>query len=161
MSADSLSSQLHRIGPLAAVSVVLALGLGTFALLKRVVSRPARTPTPTAIALPRTQLVVPPASPNASTATSGGSDPLAAAQVRTLKGLARLQQQQVELARRQAAVVRRQLTAQNNRNRSIGALHVPHPAVTQSAASSPAKRPPKKTTTTQASPTGGAAVGKR
>ncbi len=161
MPADSLTGQLHRIGPLAAVCVVLALALGTFALLKRIISTPARTPAPTTVAPPRTRLEVPPASPNAAAATGGSSDPLAAAQAQTLKGLTRIQQQQGELARKQAAIFRRQLAALNHRNAAIGTFQVPHPAATQSAAPSPVRSPQKKATTTPARPTGGAPVQRR
>src|SRR5258707_13135345 len=79
VSADGLTSQLQRIGPVAAACVVLALALGTFALLKRIIPSSAKMPAPTTVAPSQARIVVSPASPNAAAATGGSGDPLAAA----------------------------------------------------------------------------------
>jgi hypothetical protein len=157
--ADSLTSQLQRIGPFAAVCVVLALALGTFALLKRIVPPPAKTPAPTTLVPSHTHIVVPPASPSAAAATGAG-DPLAKAETQTLKGLTRGEHQQVRISRQQATAVAHGLAAARHRSGTIRALHVAHRAATPSARTSPAPRPEKKTAPTR-TPTGGVGLPKR
>ena len=68
---------------LAAVAIVLAAGLATFAVLHRIIPPPTPAPTPQTLSTPSTPIVTP-ATPSAATAgaTSGGQDPIAASQQR-------------------------------------------------------------------------------
>ena len=126
MPADSLTSQLHRIGPLAAACVVLALGLGTFALLKRIIPPPAKTASADhgrAVADPDRRAAGEPERVGGdrrwqrSARRRSGADPERSHPHSAAAG---------QLARRQAAVVRRQLKALNNRNQQHRG--VPRPA---------------------------------
>ncbi len=154
MPTESLASQLQRIGPLAGVCVVLALALGTFALLKRVFPSASKSPAPSVVAPSQTGVAV---SPIASPAgTGGGSDPLAAAQAKALKALTRSQQQEAQLSRRQAAAFAAGLTASKARNGTSGTtFRVPHPAGTPTTAPSSGSGQENKTPTKPARPTGG------
>lgn len=112
MRSESLGNQLQRIGGIAAVALVLAAGLATFALLKRIVPPPTPTPTPRTLSTPSTPIVTP-ATPSAATAgaTSGGQDPIAASQRQFLKAQTRQQQQAAVIARRQRIAQARWLAA--------------------------------------------------
>jgi hypothetical protein len=167
MPSDSLSGELHRIGALAAACVIAAAALGTFAVLRRLIPRPAPTPVPNTIAQPRSRIVIPPPSSAAAAASAGASsDPLAAAQAHTEKALKRSHQQEIQRSKRLAAAVGHGLAALTRRGTvsSSGRLHAARRVASTgtqrggSSSSAPEqKSAPTHTTTT---PTGGAPVGK-
>jgi hypothetical protein len=136
--AESLPDQLRRIGALAAVCVVAALALGTFAVLKRVVpSGPASAPTATPHPVHVHIAVAPVAAGAAATAAGDANDPITASQAQTLKNETGAEQQQARLYRRQAKAVNAGLTALSRRS-SGGAPRSVHHGAVPSASTAPA-----------------------
>jgi hypothetical protein len=113
MRSEDLAEQLRRIGGIAAAAVIIAAALGTFALAKRLIPASAASSAPTAaVAAPaKARVTAVPAGVTAASAVGSGKgrDPLAAAQVQTEHALERSQHQELSIARRQAATVRRTL----------------------------------------------------
>jgi len=111
MPSETLNDQLRRIGAIVAACVVAAATLGTFALLKRIIPTSTAAPAPRTIIPTKTRIVVPPTSAAAASAITGGTDPVASAQAQTERELKRWQQQQIEIARRRATAINRNLSS--------------------------------------------------